>query len=73
MMRSWTWLLVSAELASAICNLVVLKNRKENMKTLKDIDVSNKSVVIRCDFNVPMDGVRITDNRRIVKSLDALK
>ena len=43
------------------------------MKTLKDIDVSNKSVVIRCDFNVPMEGVRITDNSKIVKSLDTLK
>ena len=43
------------------------------MKTLKDIDVSNKSVVIRCDFNVPMEGTRITDNSKIVKSLDTLK
>ena len=43
------------------------------MKTLKDIDVSNKSVVIRCDFNVPMEGDRITDNSKIVKSLDTLK
>ena len=43
------------------------------MKTLKDIDVSNKSIVIRCDFNVPMEGVRITDNSKIVKSLDTLK
>ena len=43
------------------------------MKTLKDIDVSNKSIVIRCDFNVPMEGTRITDNSKIVKSLDTLK
>ena len=43
------------------------------MKTLKDIDVSNKSVVIRCDFNVPMEGNIIKDNSKIVKSLDTLK
>lgn len=43
------------------------------MKTLKNIDVSNKNIVIRCDFNVPMEGVRITDNSKIVKSLDTLK
>lgn len=43
------------------------------MNTLKDISVNNKSVVIRCDFNVPMDGTKITDNSKIVKSLDTLK
>ena len=43
------------------------------MNTLKDISVNNKSVIIRCDFNVPMDGVKITDNSKIVKSLDTLK
>ena len=38
-----------------------------NKKTIKDIDVKNKKVLVRCDFNVPLDketGV-ITDNRRI--------
>ena len=43
------------------------------MNTLKDISVNNKSVVIRCDFNVPMEGTKITDNSKIVKSLDTLK
>ena len=43
------------------------------MNTLKDISVNNKSVVIRCDFNVPMEGDKITDNSKIVKSLDTLK
>ena len=57
----------AADLSTKKCN------RKENMKTLKDIDISNKSVVIRCDFNVPMEGIRITDNSKIVKSLDTLK
>lgn len=43
------------------------------MNTLKDISVNNRSVVIRCDFNVPMEGTKITDNSKIVKSLDTLK
>lgn len=43
------------------------------MNTLKDISVNNKSVIIRCDFNVPMDGEKITDNSKIVKSVETLK
>ena len=38
-------------------------------KTLKDIDVKGKRVLVRCDFNVPMDeNLNITDDRRIVSS-----
>ena len=38
-----------------------------NKKTVKDIDLKDKKVLVRCDFNVPMDKNRnITDNRRIV-------
>ena len=43
------------------------------MNTLKDISVNNKSVIIRCDFNVPMYGEKITDNSKIVKSVETLK
>lgn len=43
-------------------------------KTVKDIDVSGKKVLVRCDFNVPQDeNLNITDNRRIVSSLDTIK
>ena len=42
------------------------------MKTLKNIDIKNKSVVIRCDYNVPMEGNIIKDNSKIVKSLPTL-
>lgn len=37
-----------------------------NKKTVKDIDVNGKKVLVRCDFNVPIDETgKITDNRRI--------
>ena len=38
-----------------------------NKKTIRDIDVSGKKVLVRCDFNVPLDKEtgEIIDNRRI--------
>ncbi len=42
-------------------------------KTLKDYNFDDKTVLLRCDFNVPMkDGV-ITDNKRIFESLPTIK
>ncbi|WMJ76371.1 MULTISPECIES: phosphoglycerate kinase [unclassified Sedimentibacter] len=44
-----------------------------NKKTLRDIDVKNKRVLVRCDFNVPLDENRnITDDIRIKSSLPTL-
>ncbi len=45
-----------------------------NKKTVRDIDVDGKKVLVRCDFNVPYDENRvITDNRRIVAALPTIK
>lgn len=45
-----------------------------NKKTVKDIDIKGKKVLVRCDFNVPYDENRkITDNRRIVAALPTIK
>ncbi len=45
-----------------------------NKKTIKDIDLKGKKVLVRCDFNVPMDENQvITDNRRIVAAIPTIK
>lgn len=46
-----------------------------NKKTVKDIDVNGKKVLVRCDFNVPIDSEtgKITDNRRIRAALHTIQ
>ena len=44
-----------------------------NKKTVEDIDVKGKKVLVRCDFNVKMEDGVITSDKRIVASLPTIQ
>jgi len=49
-----------------------IKNGENMKKTIKDLNLENKRIIIRCDFNVPIKNGVIQDDNRIKMSLETI-
>ena len=50
-----------------------MSNSKLNKKSIEDVDVKGKRVLLRCDLNVPIHDGKITDDSRIKASIPTIK
>ena len=50
-----------------------MADNRFNKKTIEDIDVKGKKVLLRCDLNVPIHDGEITDKQRIIASIPTIK
>nr|WP_143182403.1 phosphoglycerate kinase [Peptoclostridium litorale] len=44
-----------------------------NKKTIENVNVKGKKVLVRCDFNVPLSGEKITDESRLIGALPTIE
>ena len=42
------------------------------MKNIQDIDINGKTIVLRCDFNVPLKDGQVDDDTKLIKSLKTI-
>ena len=43
------------------------------MKTIKNLDIKRKKVIIRVDYNVPIKDGKVIDNNRILSIIETIK
>lgn len=61
------------QIVASECNQKLDDSKLPKKLSIKDVDVANKRVFIRVDFNVPMKDGKITNNQRIVAALPSIQ